>query len=230
MPKKGKLGLRDRFKKKKIKRLKTPKEKTRKLKRKKIYVKEKCKFVENGVQCKRNAIGSGQLCKKHGGEKDTDNTLSTEGLNLMTKEVALPRLKFDPVKHPMMMISLSTEGQSDVEIAAEMGVGVQTLRQWSEKYEAMSAAYDLGQALHEKWWLEKGKDGLKSKSFNTALYKFLTSNKLGYAEKVESKNLNMNTHGVLVVPSKVSVEEWEAGNSKDSADEDTVDAEVVDEK
>ena len=38
----------------------------RKLKRKKVYVKEKCHYHENGIRCTRNAIGSGQLCALHG--------------------------------------------------------------------------------------------------------------------------------------------------------------------
>jgi hypothetical protein len=99
---------------------------------------------------------------------------------------------------------------STVEIAATIGVGEITLKNWSENFQEFSVAFEIGKALHESWWIEKGKSGLESRNFNTPLYKFLTGNKLGYAEKTESKNFNMNTCGVLVVPAKQTVDEWEA--------------------
>jgi hypothetical protein len=34
-------------------------------------------------------------------------------------------------------------------------------------------------------------------------------NKLGYSDKIEQKNINTNIHGVLVIPDKVTIEEWE---------------------
>ena len=112
------------------------------------------------------------------------------------------------------MIDLSRQGMSDVEIAAEIGVGVSTLRGWADQYEEFSTAYEIGQALHESWYLQKGKAGLDQRNFNTSLFKFLTGNKLGYADKVETKNLNMNTCGVLVAPAKQSMDEWEAEGIK----------------
>lgn len=203
------MKLRDKFKKKKIERHKTFEEKVRKIKRKKIYVKEKCHYTEDGERCTRNAIGDGQLCKLHGGEKDLTNVLSLEALQLMTAEIGKIQ-KFDPAIHPLQMIDLSRQGMSDVEIAAVVGVSVLTLKEWADKYEPMSVAYEIGQALHETWWLTKGKEGLDSKYFNTSLYKYLTGNKLGYSEKIETKNLHMVAHGVLVAPAKQSIDEWEA--------------------
>lgn len=202
------LKLRERFRIKKIERTKPFEEKVRKLKRKKIYVKEKCHFVEDGVRCTRNCIGSGQLCKFHGGLRDLDNVLSKEALQLINAEVG-KLTKFNPAIHPLQMIDLSRQGLSDVEIAAEMEVGVATLRGWADTYEEFSIAHDIGQALYESWWLQKGKAGLDQRNFNTSLFKFLTGNKLGYADKIETKNLNMTAHGVLVAPAKQSIEEWE---------------------
>ena len=212
------MKLRERFKKKKIERQKPFEEKVRKLKRKKIYVKEKCHYVnEDGERCIRNCIGSGQLCKLHGGERDLTNVLSTEAIQLMVAEVG-KIMKFNVGIHPLQMIDLSRQGMSEVEIAAEMGVSVLTLQGWAEKYEPFSIAYEIGKALHESWWLQKGKDGLDKKFFNTSLFKFLTANKLGYAEKMETKNMNMNVHGVLVVPAQQSIDEWEAAGVDDGKD------------
>ncbi|MCP3683849.1 MAG: helix-turn-helix domain-containing protein [bacterium] len=199
--------LREKFRKKKIKRLVPPEKK--KLTRKKVYVKATCMFHdEKGVRCTRRAIGKGQTCAKHGGEHDV-KPLNPETTAFLLTQTAT---KFDPAIHPLRMIDLSRQGMSNTEIAAEMGIGTRTLLSWAENYEEFSIAFDIGQALHESWWLQKGKDSLDSRNFNTTLFKFLTGNKLGYADKVETKNLNMNTCGVLVAPAKQTMDEWEAGS------------------
>lgn len=197
-----------------------PERPQRKLVRKKlkVYVEAQCMFHENGERCKRKAVGSSQLCKMHGGQKDLDNVLDENATKALVNAGILSNTKFDPAIHPLMMIDLSREGKSDVEVAAEIGIGVSQLRKWAETYDNFATAYEIGQALYESWWLEKGRDNLTTRNFNTTLFKFLTGNKLGYADKVETKNLNMNTCGVLVVPEKVSVDEWEAAgvNSDDN--------------
>lgn len=181
---------------------------------KKIYPKEKCHFVnENGKRCNKLAIGSGQLCKKHGGSLDRSSLIKEETpLYHLTKEPKSRNVvAYDHKVHPMKMIKLSSEGLSEVEIAAEFKISVRRLQKWSETYEMFAEAYDIGMALYESWWLKKGKEGLDNpRDFNTPLYKFLTGNKLGYSDKVESKNFNVNA-GVLVVPkTPESLEEWEA--------------------
>jgi len=82
-----------------------------------------------------------------------------------------------------------------------------------------NTAPEIGQALHEAWWIQQGKNGLTNRGFNTSLFKFLTSNKLGYSDKMETKSLNMNLHGVLMVPDKMSDDEWE--NDEDIIDFDS---------
>lgn len=211
------MKLREKFRIKKIERQKPLEERVRKIKRKKIYVKEKCHYVEDGERCTRNAIGSGQLCKLHGGEKDLTNVLSAEAIQLMLAEVGTVT-KFDPAIHPLQMIDFSRQGMSDVEIAAVVGISVGTLKEWADKYEPFSIAYEIGQALHESWWLTKGKAGLDSKYFNTSLFKYLTGNKLGYSEKIETKNLHMTAHGVLVKPAPESIDEWEASGVQNGKD------------
>ena len=73
---------------------------------------------------------------------------------------------------------------------------------------------EIGEAMHETWYLLQGKNNLENPRFNTGLFKFLTANKLGYAEKVESKNINMNAHGVLLIPNQQSEDEWAANAQK----------------
>ena len=123
--------------------------------------------------------------------------------------------KFNPAIHPINYIDLSREGKSAVEIAALFNVSINTLNVWAETHQTFNTAYEIGKALHEAWWLKKGKGGLRDRFFNTSLFKFLTGNTIGYSEKQETKNFNVNAHGVLAVPSKVSIDEWEQQNILD---------------
>jgi len=167
----------------------------------KVYPKQRC-AVEG---CERWAVGSGDVCKKHGG-----TSLIRDNLMLYSElpsTVALQTV-FKPGKHPIEYIEFSRNGMSDVEIAAEFGISVYTLREWSEKYLEFNTAFEVGKALHEAWWLQEGKNNLDNRSYNVGLYKFLTGNKLGYSDKIESKNLHVHA-GVLQVPSTMNKEEWE---------------------
>lgn len=167
----------------------------------KRYKKEQC-VVEG---CRFNAVGSGDVCKKHGGDPVIEGNLLDMDQVPTSQLVASA---YDPAVHPMMYIELSRTGMSQVEIAAEIGVGASTLRNWSEKFKEFNTAYEVGQALHEAWWLQEGKANLDNRGYNTGLFKFLTGNKLGYSEKIESKNLNV-TAGVLMVPQQLSDVDWE---------------------
>lgn len=171
-----------------------------------VYEKQKCQHVDsNGKKCKYNAIGKGTLCRRHGGVKHSEELVPAgkEGLVQYNNGI------FNPAVHPMQYIEFSRLGLSDVEIAAQMEVALTTIQKWSEKYEVFALAYEVGKAMHESWWIQTGKDNLNDRSFNASLFKFLTMNKLGYSDKVESKSMNMNMHGVLVVPDTMSEEEWE---------------------
>lgn len=157
------------------------------------------------------------MCKKHGGDPVIKENLIPANAEAL---IPIAASKYDPESHPVLFMDYSRMGMSDVEIAAAFSVSVDTLRNWAETYEMFNRAFEIGKAMHEAWWLEKGKSGLNDRGFNTSLFKFLTSNKLGYSDKMETKSLNMNIHGVLKVPDKVSEEEWE----KD--DEDIIDADI----
>lgn len=181
-------------------------------KKKKIkrYKKQKCAFVDkNGKRCRYNAVGKSTLCKKHGGNPIIKENLIKDK-ELENIPLSALSTKFKPDEHPIMFIEYSRMGMSEVEIAAEFNVSVSTLKSWAEKFDMFNRAYEIGQAMHEAWWIEQGKAGLHAgRNFNTSLFKFLTGNKLGYSDKIETKSLNMNVHGVLMVPDKVSEEEWE---------------------
>ncbi|MDP8268247.1 MAG: hypothetical protein P9L97_05910 [Candidatus Tenebribacter davisii] len=176
------------------------------------YKKQKCNFVTIDIdtkepkQCNFFAVGKGTLCKKHGGDPVIkENLISIKDETLLPMHLS----KFNPAVHPLQYINLSREGMSKVEIAASMEISVQVLKSWAERFESFNTASEIGDALHESWWIQRGKGGLDSRNFNTSLFKFLTSNKLGYSDKMETKNTNMNMHGVLLIPDAVTEDEWE---------------------
>lgn len=199
----------------------------RKLKRKVakvVYEQKQCAFVyPSGNRCKNYAAGKSTLCKRHGGD-----ARDRKVLNEITHDSFLTHQnsKYNPSLHPVMFMQLAREGLSLVEIAAEMEVSERTLSRWSEKYPLFAEVFEIGKALHEAWYLAKAKNNLTNTRFQTGLFKFIAANKLGYADRVENKNINENRNvGVLLVPNKMSIEEWEKSNE----DEDTIDAEFTEE-
>ena len=178
---------------------------------KKVYVSQRCAYIkEDGTQCNNYAAGKGTLCLIHGGsDKIPENMYSDKELIATNGAIANCRIKFNPTVHPLRYISLAKDGLSDVEIAAEFEISLGTLKDWTSKFESFEEAYEIGQVMHERWWIEQAKGNLNERSFNTSLFKFMTMNKLGYSDKIEQKSMNMNIHGVLMVPDPVSEDEWE---------------------
>ena len=183
-----------------------------KRRKKKIYVKQQCAYIiktkDGERQCKRKAVGKSTLCERHGGNRIIKENL----LEPLQEKYLIDERKtsvFNPATHPIDFINLSRHGASEVEIASEFGISTQTLQQWVEKYDSFNTAYEVGKAMHEAWWIRQGKDNLNERNFNTPLYKYLTMNKLGYSDKIEQKNINTNIHGVLVIPDKMTADEWE---------------------
>jgi hypothetical protein len=175
------------------------------------YPPKRCQYVlSDGRQCKRKATGKGTLCDLHGGDRTIpENMYSDKELISTNGALANVRIRFNPAVHPLKYIELARDGLSDVEIAAEFEISIGTLRDWSEKYESFNSAFEIGKAMHESWWIRTAKENLNERSFNTSLAKFLMMNKLGYSDKVEQKSMNMNMHGVLMVPDAMNEDEWE---------------------
>jgi len=142
-------------------------------KKRKLVLKSKVKRFKRSKDkclragCNKRALVGSSYCSLHGeievGEIDRDDSL------------LIYTGKYRADFHPMEFIKHSTEGLSLVEVAAKFKVSVGTIEGWCGKYKEMGLAFEVGKAMHESWWLSKGKDGLESRSFNTHLYKFLTA-------------------------------------------------------
>jgi hypothetical protein len=196
------------------------------VKKKKLikYKREKCSFVyADGHRCQHWCVGNGNVCNEHGGVRAAQESMITT-----TGMLPSSAMKYDPAKHPILFIELSRQGFSDVEVAAQFEVSVVQLRSWVEKYREFATAHEVGQAMYEAWWLQEGKDHLNSRYYQTGLFKFLTGNKLGWSDKIETKNLNSNQFGVLLIPGTMSVDEWEAANIREDEEREAESKATID--
>lgn len=198
----------------------------KKLKEKVKYAPMQCKFIkENKKRCKKFACGESTLCEHHGGSVVIKSNLTPT--NELTKQ-QLSIAKFNPSKHPLKYIELSQQGLNKIEIAAEFGVSTITLTHWSQKYEEMNTAIEIGENMNIAWWLKEGKENLDNNRYNTGMFKFLTGNTLGFSDKIEQKNTNTNIHGVLVVPDKMTPSEWKEKARLAMEKQDAIEAEFMD--
>lgn len=172
-----------------------------------VYPKQRCSYIyPKGYRCIKSAVGSSSLCKMHGGnpiKKENNIPVEKEDQYLTTGT------KYDPAFHPIEFIKHRIQGLSEQEVAVVFGVSVQTMQNWAEKFESFYTAWEHGKDCYEAWWLRKARNNIDNRSINTPLYKFITMNKLGYSDKVESKSMSMNVHGVLMIPDAVSEDDWE---------------------
>ncbi len=193
-----KKSVRDKFRSSAKKRLKP-----KKGKRIGTNPENQCLQFIDGEQCKRKRILGDSFCRKHGGSsgkvavKSPDNYLGNTNSN------------YDPKYHPNQFILLSSQQMSDVEIAEEFGISKVSMIAWADKYLEFSEAYEVGKTIEEAFYIRAGRNNLANPRFNTHLFKFMTGNRLGFVEKIESRNLNMNVSGVLKVPVQMDDAEWE---------------------
>lgn len=149
--------------------------------------------------------------EERGEQRDYSITLNESNRNVSLNESSRGiSSKFDIGKHPLLYIKLSKEGKSDVEIASLFQISLSTLMRWVHDYEEMKEAYEIGQTMYEAFFLTKGVQNLENDRFNNVLFKYLTMNKLGYSDKVETKSTMQGLHGVMIIPNTLSIQEWEA--------------------
>ena len=75
------------------------------------------------------------------------------------------------------VVDCGKDGYSRAELAAELGIAIQTLHNWEaahpEFLEATTRARDLALA----WWNRQGSKGIWAKSFNAAAYRLQVMNR-----------------------------------------------------
>jgi len=184
------------------------------VKKKVLYRKRKstrCEYVNprTGVRCAKKSFGKGNFCELHSHTKikeDRNREITPINGNALA-------VKYDPINHPQLFIQMASEGYSPQEIAAGIGISMDTIKEWCETYVLFDQAYRIGQTAHEAYYISKGRRNLTNKDFQTALYKYLTMNNgLGWSDKVDSRSQVQGQFGVLLVPGEMGVDEWEQNN------------------
>lgn len=191
------------------------------------YESARCSYVSpEGTQCKNFACSSGTLCSVHSNQTKAQRlqSMQTDVRYASLPQTYLERTKFDPAVHPLLYIKLSKQGRSDVEIASEFNISVQTLKRWTQEITEMKEAYEIGQTMYEAFFLKKGTENLENDRFNNVLFKYITMNKLGYSDKMETKSTSTGLHGVLLIPGTTSIEDWEKQTLEKEAQERLLDA------
>ncbi len=176
------------------------------------YSQEKClHHDESGKRCLNRAVMDSLYCKDHGGNLYKVPKLEEKSLHNAFSGSAFST-KYDDNFHPTEFVNLALTGMSDIEIATEFGISKSTMDAWGAKYPNFKEALDIGRTAYEAYYLRVGRRNFTNDRFNNSLFKFLAMNKLNYSDKVESKSMTLNQHGVLLLPPKMTIEEWENQN------------------
>lgn len=98
------------------------------------------------------------------------------------------------------VIALGSEGKSEVQIAAALGVARTTMRSWAENFPIFSSALARARDLSQVWWENQAQDGLKDKSFNAALWMKCVASRFRdeYGERVKQEITGAN--GAPLIP------------------------------
>ncbi len=105
------------------------------------------------------------------------------------------------------VIEYMGEGASKIELAADIGVCIDTIKQWqnpeSDQYNKdFSAAIKKGEALSAAWWMEQGRLNLENREFSPTLWYMNMRNRHGWADKQETKTtLLVETPAVTMIES-----------------------------
>lgn len=65
---------------------------------------------------------------------------------------------------------LGSEGYSECEISADIGVPRTTMRSWCDAYPDFSSALTRAKELEQSWWERQSRTNLKEKDFNANLW------------------------------------------------------------
>ncbi|GHT86931.1 hypothetical protein FACS1894137_13230 [Spirochaetia bacterium] len=97
------------------------------------------------------------------------------------------------------------EGQSVVEVCADLGIWKDTFYQWVNKYPEFSDAYKKGLLLSEAWWEKLGRAGATGQiSINPATWIFNMKNRFKWTDKQD-----LNVSGTMTFDTAAAAEKLE---------------------
>lgn len=110
----------------------------------------------------------------------------------------LPRKVGRPTKYDPAMcdkaIELMSEGCSQCEVAASLGIHWDTLIEWKKSNPEFSEAIKKGIKLCEAWWEREARIALRDKDFNATLWYMNMKNRFGWRDKHD-----IESHGSVTV-------------------------------
>ena len=110
----------------------------------------------------------------------------------------LKKLEDLPEGWENIIINLSKEGASIVELAVALDISRQTLYNLSERDEHFLHTIKKCKRYCEAWWLSKGRTELDNKDFSYTGWYMNMKNRFGWADKQENKNENTHTGEIKI--------------------------------
>ena len=75
------------------------------------------------------------------------------------------------------VVELGAQGNSPLQIAAELGVLRENLYNWADQHPDFFTAFTKAKELSQKWWEDAGKAGVFAEKFNSQVWKFTMANR-----------------------------------------------------
>lgn len=68
------------------------------------------------------------------------------------------------------VMDLGAAGKSQVQISAELGIPLSTIRSWGDQHDEFSQALTRAKELEQAWWENQAQQNLSTREFNAALW------------------------------------------------------------
>jgi len=128
------------------------------------------------------------------------------------KKMGRPRIEVSdlPEDWKEIILDLSSQGASIVELAVAIDVGRNTFYELSERDQDFSNTVKRCKELCEVWWVRNGRTNLGNKEFSYTGWYMNMKNRFNWADKQETKVSGELTTNNKLDLSKLSVETLEA--------------------
>lgn len=96
------------------------------------------------------------------------------------------------------LIEYYKQGYSDAEVAAAMNITIREFNTTLSENPTFAKLVEFGRTLSTAFWEGLARKNISNKAFNTPLYNFYMKNKYGWADKIDTTNINDNTNNLTL--------------------------------